>query len=38
MIETYQDRLDHNWHWGEQWILQFALAISWQSAPGARHD
>ncbi len=21
MIETYKDRLDHNWHWGEQWIL-----------------
>ncbi|WP_275066072.1 hypothetical protein [Aeromonas media] len=42
MIETYKGRLDHNWHWGEQRILHavawFALAISWQSAPEARHD
>ncbi len=21
MIETHKDRLDHNGHWGEQWIL-----------------
>ncbi|WP_429160523.1 hypothetical protein [Aeromonas media] len=41
MIETYKDRLDHNWHWKEQWILHavwFALAISWQSTQGASHD
>ncbi|MNJ15246.1 hypothetical protein D3C77_94880 [compost metagenome] len=39
--EAYRDRLDQNWRWGEQWIPHaawFALAISWQSAPEARHD
>lgn len=39
--EEYQDRLDQNWRWGEQWIPHgawFALAISWQSAQGGRHD
>ncbi|WP_429171756.1 glycoside hydrolase family 9 protein [Aeromonas rivipollensis] len=39
--EEYRDRLDQNWRWGEQWIPHaawFALAISWQSAPEARHD
>ena len=39
--EEYKDRLDQNWRWGEQWIPHgawFALAISWQSAPEARHD
>ncbi|MNC11975.1 Glycosyl hydrolase family 9 [compost metagenome] len=39
--EAYKDRLDQNWRWGEQWIPHgawFALAISWQSAPEARHD
>ncbi|WP_348687929.1 hypothetical protein [Aeromonas bestiarum] len=41
MIETYKDRLDQNWCWGEQWIPHaawFALAISWQSTLGGRHD
>lgn len=39
--EAYQDRLDQNWRWGEQWIPHaawFALAICWQSAPGGSHD
>ncbi|MCE9926418.1 glycoside hydrolase family 9 protein [Aeromonas media] len=39
--EEYRDRLDQNWRWGEQWIPHaawFALAISWQSTPEARHD
>ncbi len=39
--EEYKERLDQNWRWGEQWIPHgawFALAISWQSAPEARHD
>ncbi|MEZ6928981.1 glycoside hydrolase family 9 protein [Aeromonas sp. S16(2024)] len=39
--EEYQDRLDQNWRWGEQWIPHgawFALAITWQSAQGGRHD
>ncbi|MCR6555393.1 hypothetical protein NL539_26370, partial [Aeromonas sp. CPF2-S1] len=39
--EEYQDRLDQNWRWGEQWIPHaawFALAISWQNAAGGRHD
>ncbi|WP_404840220.1 glycoside hydrolase family 9 protein [Aeromonas media] len=39
--EEYKDRLDQNWRWGEQWIPHaawFALAISWQSTPEARHD
>ena len=41
MIETHKDRFDHNGHWGEQWIPHaawFALAISWQCVPEARHD
>ncbi|MFM5241611.1 glycoside hydrolase family 9 protein [Aeromonas rivipollensis] len=39
--EEYRDRLDQNWRWGEQWIPHaawFALAISWQCVPEARHD
>ncbi|PMU05110.1 glycoside hydrolase family 9 protein [Aeromonas salmonicida] len=39
--EQYKDRLDQNWRWGEQWIPHaawFALAITWQSAQGGRHD
>lgn len=39
--EEYQDRLDQNWRWGEQWIPHaawFALAISWQSMAGGPHD
>ncbi|MDU1143445.1 glycoside hydrolase family 9 protein [Aeromonas rivipollensis] len=39
--EAYKERLDQNWRWGEQWIPHaawFALAISWQSTPEARHD
>ncbi|WP_429154253.1 glycoside hydrolase family 9 protein [Aeromonas media] len=39
--EEYKERLDQNWRWGEQWIPHaawFALAISWQSTPEARHD
>ncbi len=41
MIETYKDRLGHHWRRREPWIPHaawFALAISWQCVPEARHD